>query len=260
MKINPKLYSVADEVTPLETQECGDRKVEIYLMDSFEGIKEEFVMKKGQFAVWSSMDSVNYRVFLEDGYYNRVKDLYTQPVNKIWLDFYDTTDAISRKFSNYFIYPLMGIAVVSCIVSIFLSKYMPSFVSWIIIGVLAVMFIAMIFVNMKIKKVILNENTKARQQIIDHFGGNRFDELIEMQKTYMDEYFENLYPEDKEEAEEKAEATAAPTEAIDEPKENELKLEEPEVVEEVKEEATEEVNDETTEATDEEVNKSSANE
>ena len=227
MRVNPKLYPVADEVTPYETQTWENRKVEIYLMDSFEGIKEEFVIKKGQFAVWSSMDGENYRLFLENGYFERVKELYTEPVNKIWLDFYDTTDGISRKFSNFFIYPLMGVAVIACVLSIFLSQYMPSFVSWIIIGVLAAMFVAMIFVNMKVKKVVLNENTKARQKIIDHFGGNRFDELIEMQKAYMDEYFENLYPEDKEESEENNEAAE-----IEAPKE------ETEAVEEVKEENT----------------------
>lgn len=219
MKVNPKLYAVADEVTPFETQlidtdkeEGLNRKVELYLMDQFEGIKEEFVMRKGQFAVWSSTDNVNYRLFLENGYYDRVSPLYSQEVNKIWLDFYDTTDGISRKFSNYFVYPVMGVAIAACIASIFLSKYIQPYGSWIIIGVLAALFIAMIFVNMKIKKVVLNENTKARQLIIDHFGGNKFDELIELQKTYMDEYFENLYPKDETE-ENNSEAPAENTEA-----------------------------------------------
>jgi len=229
MRVNPKLYPVADEVTPFEVQNCGDKKVELYLMDSFEGIKEEFVIRKGQFAVWSSADGINYRLFLENGYYERVKDLYSEPVNQIWLDFYDTTDNISKKFSNYFIYPLMGFAIVACLASIFLAQYMASFVSWIIIGVLAVMFIVMIFVNMKMKKKILAENTKSRQKIIDHFGGNRFDELIEMQKTYMDEYFEKLYPQD---AEEENKEDAASTDNTEE----KVTEESTEVVEEVKEE------------------------
>jgi len=249
MRVNPKLYPVADEVTPFETQQWENRKVEIYMMDSFEGIKEEFVNRKGQFAVWSSMDGENYRLFLEDGYYERVKELYSEPVNRIWLEFYDTTDGISRKFSNYFIYPLMGVAIVACVLSVVLSGIMPSFVSWIIIGVLAAMFVAMIFVNMKVKKVVLNENTKARQKIIDHFGGNRFDELIEMQKSYMEEYFAKLNPEDNE-AEAENEAT----------EENEAPKEEIEAVEEAKEEKAEEADASSTEKTKEEAEALDSNE
>ena len=242
MRVNPKLYPVADEVTPFETQQWENRKVEIYMMDSFEGIKEEFVNRKGQFAVWSSMDGENYRLFLEDGYYEEVKELYSEPVNRIWLEFYDTTDSISRKFSNYFIYPLMGVAIVACVLSVVLSGIMPSFVSWIIIGVLAAMFVAMIFVNMKVKKVVLNENTKARQKIIDHFGGNRFDELIEMQKSYMDDYFRKLNPEDNE-----VEAENEATEEI-------------EAVEEAKEEKALEVDASSTEETKEEADALDSNE
>ena len=198
MRINAKLYPVADEVTPYETQTFDNKKVELFMMSSFEGIKEEFVIKKGQFAVWSSMDGLNYRLFLEDGYYDTVKELYSQTVNKIWLDFYDRTDAISGKFSKFFVYPLMAIAIAACVLSIVLQKQIGAIGSWIIIGVLALMFVAMIFVNMKIKKVIVNENAKSRQLIVDYFGGNRFDELIELQKSYMDEYFNKLNPVEEE--------------------------------------------------------------
>lgn len=241
MKINPKLFAVADGIEPIEVQEFDERKIEIYSMDQFEGIKEEFVMKKGQFAVWSSVDGFNYRLFLEDGYKKKVGELYDPKVNRTWVNFYDTTDAISKKFSNYFVYPLMGVAVLVCILSIFLSQYMPSWASWVIIGVLAVMFIVMIFVNMKIKKVVLKENTKARQEIIDYLGENKFDELIEAQKSYMDEYYENLYPKDEEAPVD--ETTDANNEEIKEIEESEETKQEavaedtkePEAIEEVKE-------------------------
>ena len=208
MKINPKLFMVADGIEPIEVQEFDERKIEIYSMEQFEGIKEEFVMKKGQFAVWSSVDGVNYRLFLEEGYRKEVSELYSEKVNRTWVNFYDTTDRISKKFSNYFVYPLMGVAVLACVLSIFLNQYMPSWASWVIIGVLAVMFVLMIFVNMKIKKVVLKENTKARQEIIDYLGENKFDALIEAQKSYMDKYYENLYPDDEEAEAENVEAPA----------------------------------------------------
>ncbi len=236
MKINPKLFAVADGLEPIEVQEFDERKIEIYSMDQFEGIKEEFVMKKGQFAVWSSVDGVNYRLFLEDGYQKRVAELYSAKVNRTWVNFYDTTDAISKKFSNYFVYPLMGIAVLACVLSIFLSKYMPSWTSWVIIGVLAVMFIAMIFVNMRIKKVVLNENTKARQEIIDYLGESKFDALIEAQKSYMDEYYENLYPKNEEDADNQAVENTEENKEVAEATENNTEAE-------AKEEQTETTND-----------------
>ena len=194
MKINPKLYVVANEVKPLEVQEFNGRKVEVYLMDDFTGIKEEFVNGKGQFAVWASVDGINYRLFLENGYYEAVKDLYTLPINKIWIEFWDKTDEISSKFSKRFIYPIMGIAVLLCIASLALSSVIGDVGTYIMIGVLVLMFIVMIFVNSNTKKKIMAENVKSRELIIKHFGENKFDELIDTQKEYMDSYFDNLYP------------------------------------------------------------------
>ena len=116
----------------------------------------------------------------------------------------------------------MGVAVLACVLSIFLNQYMPSWASWVIIGVLAVMFVAMIFVNMKIKKVVLKENTKARQEIIDYLGEAKFDALIEAQKSYMDEYFENLYPKAEDEENTNVEENAA----VEESKEDNSSVEE----------------------------------
>lgn len=237
MRINPKLYAVAEGKTPVEVQEFDDRKIEVFLMDDLEGVKDEYVLGKGQFAVWSSVDGTNYRLYIENGYYQEVTPLYSQPVNKVWIEFWDVTDGISKKFSRFIIYPLMIIAVVLCVLSLVLQNYMGNWGSWVIIGVLILLFIIMIVSNSVTKKKIGEENIKSRQKIVEFFGQDEFNALIDKQKAYMDSYFENLYP--QEEAtedsaeEENVEVTLEKTEeaTLDEVVEEEA--------EEVKEEAVE---------------------
>ena len=197
MRINPKLYAVAEGKTPVEVQEFDDRKIEVFLMDDLEGVKDEYVLGKGQFAVWSSVDGTNYRLYIENGYYQEVTPLYSQPVNKVWIEFWDVTDGISKKFSRFIIYPLMIIAVVLCVLSLVLQNYMGNWGSWVIIGVLILLFIIMIVSNSVTKKKIGEENIKSRQKIVEFFGQDEFNALIDKQKAYMDSYFENLYPEEE---------------------------------------------------------------
>ncbi len=201
MRINPKLFAVANEVVPMETQEFDGRKIELYYMDDFDGVKEEFI-NKGQFAAWSSVDGTNYRLFIEKGYYDAVGELYTQPVNKIWVEFWDKTDVISRKFSRFFMIPLMIVAIAVCIASWALKSVIGVAADYIAIGVLIVAFIVMLFVNSKTKKAIMKENINSRDLIIKHIGEARFDKLLEIQKEYMDEYYQKLYPEEEDVEEE----------------------------------------------------------
>lgn len=234
MKRNQKLYVVADNVTPVEVQEFNDRKVEIFLMDDFEGIKEEFVLKRNEFAVWTSVDGKNYRLFIENGYYDAVKDLYGEPVNKIWIEFWDKTDVISGKFQKMFIYPLMIVAVAIAVITLAFQSKLPTFFPYIIIGVLVALFLSLIFVNMYVKKQIVKESNKSREEIVKHFGENRFDQLIEIQKTYMDDFYDKYY--------EEKEAIKAKEEALNKEAEEVKEIENSEASEEVlesKEETTE---------------------
>ena len=98
MKINGQVYA-ALEGTPYEVQQCGDHKIEIYVLDDYLDLFQEFVYK-GKFAVWSSVDGVNYKLAVEKGYLTELKELYSDKVNNVWVTFWDDCDKVSKKFSK----------------------------------------------------------------------------------------------------------------------------------------------------------------
>lgn len=198
MRINPKLFTIANGVEPVEIQEFDGRKIEVFMMSPYPQVKEEFI-NKGKFAVWSSIDGVNYRLFIEDGYYNELKALYSQPVNKIWVDFWDTCEKISKKMSRCVILPVTVVAVGACIGFSFLQVGSI----YAMLAVVVIAFVVMLFCNRYTRKKIYDANAASVELIKKTLGGAKeFDDMLERQKNYMDSYYDSLYPEDEEEFEE----------------------------------------------------------
>ncbi len=195
MRINPKLFSIADGIEAVDIQEFDGRKIEVFMMEPFPQVKEEFI-NKGKFAVWSSIDGTNYRLFVEDGYYNELKPLYEANVNKIWVDFWDSCEGISKKMSRCVILPVTVLAVVLCIG----FSFLPQGSFYAMLAVVVVAFVAMLFCNRLTRKKIADVNASSVELIKKTVGGKKeFDELLERQKDYMDQYYDNLYPEEDEE-------------------------------------------------------------
>lgn len=193
MRINPKLFTIANEVEPVDVQEFDGRKIEVFMMEPYPQVKEEFI-NKGKFAVWSSIDGVNYRLFIEDGYYNELKPLYSQAVNKIWVDFWDTCETLSRKMSRFVILPVTVVAIGGCIGFSFLEHGSL----YAMIAVVVVAFVIMLFCNRLTRKKIYDANVASVELIKKVLGGTKqFDEMLERQKNYMDSYYDSLYPEEE---------------------------------------------------------------
>ncbi|MDE7161141.1 MAG: hypothetical protein K2N65_00110 [Anaeroplasmataceae bacterium] len=212
MRINPKLFILGNEAEPIDVQEFDGRKIEVFMMNPFPQVKEEFI-NKGKFAVWSSVDGTNYRIFIEDGYYEELKDLYSASINKIWVDFWDTCEKISHKMSRCVILPLTIAAVGGCIGFSFLPKSVSLYA---MIAVVVVAFVAMMFCNRLTRKKIYDANAASVELIKKSLGGTKeFDALIERQKNYMDAYYDSLYPDEEEEDLESApEEIAAPADEV----------------------------------------------
>jgi hypothetical protein len=105
----------------------------------------------------------------------------------------------------------------------------------------------MIVSNSVTKKKIGEENIKSRQKIVEFFGQDEFNALIDKQKAYMDSYFENLYPQE-EATEANAEEENADAKALDENAEVAEEATEEATEDEVVEEKAEEAKEEAVEA------------
>ncbi|MDE6656653.1 MAG: hypothetical protein K2J85_06660 [Anaeroplasmataceae bacterium] len=198
MRINPKLFTIANASEPVDVQEFDERKIEVFMMDEYPQVKEEFI-NKGKFAVWSSVDGVNYRLFIESGYYNELKGLYQQPINKIWVDFWDTCEGISKKMSRCVILPVTVVAVGGCIGFMFLEKGGM----FAMVAVVVIAFVVMLFCNRFTRKKIMDANAASVELIKKALGGeNAFNDMLDRQKNYMDSYYDSLYPEEDEDLEE----------------------------------------------------------
>ena len=193
MKVNVKLYNLVNGQSPLDVQQIDNRNVEIYSMVDFPQVKEEFI-RQGRFAVWSSVDGNNYRIFIEPGYYNEFKELYSLPVNKIWVDFWDACEKLSHTATFKIIIPVTGVALAACVGLSFWKSEISSYIS---IALVILAFLVMMISNSRAKSKIQQENVKSVELIKKEVGEKRFEQLIEARKDYTDKYFAALYPEDE---------------------------------------------------------------
>jgi hypothetical protein len=192
MRINPKMFFIPGDNQPFEVQEFDGRKIELFYMNDYEAIMTDQI-NKGKFTVWSSNDGFNYRLFLEKGCYETVKELYTAEINKIWVDFWDKTEKISKRLTTFGMLPIGLISIMFCLFSGLLGE-IGSYIS---IGVLIVAFIAMITVNRTIKSKVLVANKESRDLIVKTIGEKKFEKLLDAQREYMEAYYQALYPEDE---------------------------------------------------------------
>lgn len=190
MRINPKIYKLADGAVALDRHELSkERIIEIYNMDDFEDIYNEFT-GQSKFAVWSSEDGVHYRLFIESGYYEVLRDLYGENVNEVWLDFWDACESIGNKFSRRIVMPLTLVCIVTYLIGALVWHWDLIVCLGIFLGFLLVLMI----INRFSKKKIAEENYKSIARLRDILGEEHFQNLLTTQRDYPDEFYQSKYP------------------------------------------------------------------
>lgn len=246
MKLNERVFEVLNG-EPVEVQNLDGHEVKIYILDDYPDVLNEFV-NKGKFAVWSCVDGTNYKLAIEKGYYDELRELYSDKVNDTWLKFWDECEKISSTFSKKIVLPATAVIIVIFVVLMALSNKMPGKLGTYLTLGLAIFYVLVILILRKLTTNKINiANQNALAVIKKNLGEAHFNDLLERQRNYIDAYYDTLSA--KEEAEASAneenvnelKETEETTEAEKEESNNneEAEVEEKEVVETTEESSNE---------------------
>lgn len=247
MKLNERVFEVLNG-EPVEVQNLDGHEVKIYILDDYPDVLNEFV-NKGKFAVWSCVDGTNYKLAIEKGYYDELRELYSDKVNDTWLKFWDECEKISSTFSKKIVLPATVVIIVIFVVLMALSNKMPGKLGTYLTLGLAIFYVLVILILRKLTTNKINiANQNALAVIKKNLGEAHFNDLLERQRNYIDAYYDTLSAKEEAEAsanEENVNELKETEETTEAEKEESNNNEEAEVKENEVVETTEEASNET---------------
>lgn len=247
MKLNERVFEVLNG-EPVEVQNLDGHEVKIYILDDYPDVLNEFV-NKGKFAVWSCVDGTNYKLAIEKGYYDELRELYSDKVNDTWLKFWDECEKISSTFSKKIVLPATAVIIVIFVVLMALSNKMPGKLGTYLTLGLAIFYVLVILILRKLTTNKINiANQNALAVIKKNLGEAHFNDLLERQRNYIDAYYDTLSAKEEVEAsanEENVNELKETEETTEAEKEESNNNEETEVKEKEVVETTEEASNET---------------
>lgn len=247
MKLNERVFEVLNG-EPVEVQNLDGHEVRIYILDDYPDVLNEFV-NKGKFAVWSCVDGTNYKLAIEKGYYDELRELYSDKVNDTWLKFWDECEKISSTFSKKIVLPATAVIIVIFVVLMALSNKMPGKLGTYLTLGLAIVYVLVILILRKLTTNKINiANQNALAVIKKNLGEAHFNDLLERQRNYIDAYYDTLSAKEEAEAsanEENVNELKETEETTEAEKEESNNNEETEVKEKEVVETTEEASNET---------------
>lgn len=229
MKINERVFEYFTG-EPFEVQELPSRKIELFYLNDYPVVLEEFA-NQGKFAIWSSVDGNNYRLGIEKDYYEKLRELYTKEVNEIWTNFWDEAQKAQSNYMTRVIVPGMVAVILIAIISYFtLGKVNATANNGVMIGVAVIYLFAILFFRKFTTAKINESHANSLDKIKKHLGENKFNDLLEEQRRFIDDYNQKLV--------EEADRLDAEFDAAEQNKEEDAAIEEEASVEEKSQEET----------------------
>lgn len=189
MKILPKEYAKA-QGEPFRVEDYRGAKLEFFYLDDRADYGK--FAQRGRFSVWTS-NGVDYRLFVDKGYYEAVEDLYGNEVNTIWLDFTNNIYGAHKKMSKLFMLVQLGIFAFVFALLMILPGLLPAIADTIFLVGMVVMFIGIMVSSQiqqkKLKALVAEENQKASELIKESLGEEHFKNILEKQEKYYENYF-----------------------------------------------------------------------
>lgn len=200
MKINTRVYDGLEGYEPFEVQDIREGvTMELYYMNDTPYL-DEFT-RKGNFAAFSTKKGDKYKLLIEKGYYEVMKDFYDLETNRIWEQFWCDVNECRKKYVYRILIPVALVYLVVSYVLIALTKANI----FAFLGCICLLFFITHLLGARNKNQIQKINYEAGNKIRALKGAKRFDELAKEQERYYAKFFG--YEEElkqKEEAEAKA--------------------------------------------------------
>lgn len=171
--------------TPKETHQLEGKTIEIHSMNDTKFLSR--FAGKGQFAVWTS-DSKNYKLLIEDGYYQVMKDLYSKRVNQVWITFYEKADKVRFGLMFKMVFPMIAVSMVLAILFSTIEA-LKGYQNFALIGILGVVLVTNMLQTTIMRKKVEEARTVSVKDIQMIIGEHKFNDLLEKQSKYYEDYF-----------------------------------------------------------------------
>lgn len=183
MKLNVKVYKTLNN--PVEVQQIDGKEVEIHYMNDTPYLSR--YAGRGNFVIWTS-DGQGYKLLVERDYYNALKPLHSAETNALWLDFYEGVHKVRRNLFLKIMLPML-ILILGVMTLFALVPSLQKYQTTVLIVALILMLVFNMFQSNLLKRKIDEIRVSTIDTIRDVLGLEHFNELVEKQNSFYENYF-----------------------------------------------------------------------